>query len=1061
MENKTKLLHHKLMKNLLLFFVMILSVSSVMAQRQITGKVAENGQSLPGASVLLKGTDIGAITDENGMYSISVPNEGGTLVITYVGFADKEIEIGTQSTIDVELSEDDGLLQEVVVTGYQELRKRDITGAVTVVEVDDLKAIKGSSFTQALAGRATGVTISTSGSPGDATNVRIRGISSFGNNDPLYIIDGVPVQDQYQNLINPEDIESMQVLKDAATSSIYGSRASNGVIVITTKKGKSGKTKVSYNSSVGSVSSVKGYDQTLNTSSEVYAEAMRRKFAKEPGSIPTYATTKGTLPKYIQPIGNTVDEKTYDILNNQITLLNTAGTNWWKEMTQSAMIQDHNVNIAGGNDFATFNFSGGYFGQEGVLKFTDYNRASIRMNSVFKAGKNLRFGENVMYAGNWGTNISSTGGSNNEQGPIGNLLKATPVVSVKDIKGNPGGHLTASSGNFTNPDQILIDNKDNKNKYNRLLGNVFAEADILSGFTARTSFGVDLGQGFNKGFTYPQPYRAEGAKTANGFRENWSTNNSWTWTNTLQYKKNIDQHAFSVLAGQEAIAYNGRNIGASLSNYFVTDINGWYINTGLADQGSRTVGSGGSSSRLASVFGKVDYSFDDKYLISGTIRRDGSSKFLSDIRYGVFPAVSVGWRVTGEDFMKDVTWLNDLKLRASYGEVGNQQIRDYNFTDIYGGGVASTFYDINGNGGAATGYALVSRGNPGTLWESSNSKNIGLDASILGGAVGVVLDVYERATNNLLFAPALPGTAGSAAPPSVNIGAMVNTGVDLGLTYRKRMSSDLEFNAALNLSHYKNEIVKVADNSDRFYSGGLASRVENADQTFINLVGSPISSFNGFITDGLITTEAEKATQLPGSQIGGLKFKDINGDGKITTAGDIGVMGSPHPDLTGGLNLGVTFKSLDINAFLFGSLGNQIYNYTKMFNYFTNFNSNVSKNFLEIEGTGNNPKVSSLDAVSRSSSDFYLEDGSYLRLANIQLGYNLPKSAYSKLGLGSARFYIQGQNMLTFTGYSGVDPAVSNANIGNTGSVNDTTTGFDGGNYPANKIVNVGLSLNF
>jgi TonB-dependent starch-binding outer membrane protein SusC len=1061
MENKTKLLHHKLMKNLLLLFVMILSVSSVMAQRQITGKVAENGQSLPGASVLLKGTDIGAITDENGMYSISVPNEGGTLVITYVGFADKEIEIGTQSVIDVELSEDDGLLQEVVVTGYQELRKRDITGAVTVVQTDDLKAIKGSSFTQALAGRATGVTISTSGSPGDATNVRIRGISSFGNNDPLYIIDGVPVQDQYQNLINPEDIESMQVLKDAATSSIYGSRASNGVIVITTKKGKSGKTKVSYNSSVGSVSSVKGYDQTLNTSSEVYAEAMRRKFAKEPGSIPAYATTPNSLPKYIQPIGNTVDEKTYDILNNQITLLNTAGTNWWKEMTRPAMIQDHNVNIAGGNDFATFNFSGGYFGQEGVLKHTDYNRASIRMNSVFKAGKNLRFGENVMYAGNWGTNISSTGGSNNEQGPIGNLLKATPVVSVRDIKGNPGGHLTASSGNFTNPDQILIDNKDNTNKYNRLLGNVFAEADIISGLTARTSFGVDLGQGFNKGFTYPQPYRAEGAKTANGFREGWSTNNTWTWTNTLQYKKNLDKHSFAVLAGQEAIAYNGRNIGASLANYFVTDINGWYINTGLADQGSRSVGSGGSSSRLASMFGKVDYSFDDKYLVSGTIRRDGSSKFLSDIRYGVFPAVSVGWRVSGEDFLKDVTWLNDLKLRASYGEVGNQQIRDYNFTDIYGGGVASTFYDINGNGGAATGYALVSRGNPGTRWESSNSKNIGLDASIMGGAFGIVLDLYERETNDLLFAPALPGTAGSAAPPTVNVGAMVNTGVDLGLTYRKRVSSDLEFNAALNLSHYKNEIVKIADNSDRFYSGGLASRVENADQTFINLVGSPISSFNGFLTDGLITTEAEKATQLPGSQIGGLKFKDINGDGKITTAGDIGVMGSPHPDLTGGLNLGVTFKNLDINAFLFGSLGNQIYNYTKMFNYFTNFNSNVSKNFLEIEGTGNNPKVSSLDAISRSSSDFYLEDGSYLRLANLQLGYNLPKSAYGKLGLGSARVYIQGQNMLTFTGYSGVDPAVSNANIGNSGNVNDTTTGFDGGNYPANKIVNVGINLNF
>ncbi|MFN8356822.1 MAG: TonB-dependent receptor [Spirosomataceae bacterium] len=1033
--------------------------------RRVTGKVTGTDGPLPGATVLLKGTTTGAATDVNGDFSIAIKGANPVLVFSGIGYKTKEVTVGNQTMINLKLEEDVTNLSEVVVTGYQQIRKRDITGAVTVVNADELKLQKGSSFIQNLAGRAAGLNVSTSGSPGDATNIRIRGISSFTSNDPLFVIDGVPVIDKYQNTINPNDIESIQVLKDASAASIYGSRASNGVIVITTKQGKAGKVKVALNSSYGFGNPVKGYDEVLNTSSEYYAEAIRHKFSSDPTNIPDYAKTKGKLPKYIQPFGDNVDLNTYDPLYNQITETNQVGTNWWKEMTRTAQIHDHNVNVSGGNEVATYNVSASYFRQEGVLNFTDYNRGTIRANSSFKIGKKLKIGENIMYSTNWGVGISSTGGNNNEQGVIGELIKATPVVSVYDIKGNPGGHLTAQTGNFTNPTQRLIDNKNNSNSYRRLLGNIYAELEIIDGLKVRTNFGVDMGNGWNRGFSYPQPYRVEGAKTSNIFNESWNQGTTWNWSNTIQYNKTFGEHSVSVLVGQEAIASKGRSIFGQLSNYFTTDVNAWYLNAALADPSSRTVSSSGGESKLASYFGKIDYAFNDKYLISATIRRDGSSKFTTDYRYGVFPAVSVGWRISQENFMKDITWLSDLKLRASYGELGNQQIRDYNFASIYGGSVGSTFYDINGsNSGAVTGYALTARGNEATKWETSKNKNFGFDASLFNNSINIVLDVYDRLTEDLLYNPALPGTAGGASPPFINVASMQNKGFDFTLNYRKTVSKDLSFNAALTLSHYKNEIKKVSNNADFFYTdgSGLNGRLPNAGISVINKVGYPISSFNGYIADGLITTEAQlKAHSGTGAAyIGGINFRDINGDGKID-GDDVTIMGNPHPKLTGGLNLGVNFKQFDLNTFFFGSFGNDIFMGYLIQSYFMNFNSNVIKDALSREGTGNWPKINQLDASSRNASTFYLQKGTYVRMSNLQLGYTLPQTLISKFGLSKARVYVQGQNLLTFTKYIGADPAISNANIGNSGQTNDGGMGLDNGNYPSNRIVNVGINIEF
>jgi TonB-dependent starch-binding outer membrane protein SusC len=1024
------------------------------AQNRITGKVSDgDGNVVPGATILEKGTNNGVVSDADGNYAITAAG-AGTLVVSSVGYKTLEVLIGNQTVLDIVMESETASLNEVVVTGYQRLRQSDISGAASVLDMEPLKSVKASSFTQNLAGRAPGITISTSGAPGDATNVRIRGISSFGNNSPLYIIDGVPVQDQYQNSLNPEDIESMQVLKDASMASIYGSRGTNGVIVITTKRGKTGPAKLNYSGSFGLVNSVKGYDQVMNTSSNVYAQAMKKKFPDNPSA---WYSNPSSLPKYIEPATNTIDEKTYDILNRPITLTNQTGTNWWDLMTRTGKMHDHTLSVTGGNDFATFFVSGGYMKQEGVLNNNYFNRGTFRANSDFKLTKSIRIGENLMYAGVWGVNLAGIGGSNNEQGVIGEYLKSTPIISQYDIKGNPGGHLTSATGNFKNPDVVLRENLNNNNRTNRVLGNIYGEIDVFTGVSVRSSFGIDAGGSWNRSFNYPEAYKVGGDKENNSFSEKWNNSFAWNWTNTAQFNATFNEtSSFSFLLGQEAISIKSRNITGIISNYFTTDVNAWYLQSALANPDSRSIDSGGSEHRLASLFAKADLSIADKYLFSGTIRRDGSSKFLTE-RYGIFPAMSVGWRVSEESFLADALWLSDLKLRASYGEMGNQDTRDYNYVDRFNGLVGGTFYDIDGdngvNGGISTGYALTSRGNPATVWGTSKTTNAGLDLALFNNSISLVVDVYKRNTVDLLYDPPLPGTAGSAEPPVVNVAAMENKGFDIGLGLRKSLTENLSINTTLNVSRYKNKIVKVADNVDEFPSkDNLTERFPQGSSVFINRKGYPISSFQGFIVEGIIKTEAERAkhTGTGAAYIGGLKFKDVNNDGVINQS-DNAIIGNPHPDFTAGWNFGLTWKKLDLNTFLFGSFGNDIFNATLIQSYFMNLNSNVIKDILQKEGTGNYPKINGLDASSRSASTFYVEDGSYVRLANLMLGYRNK----------NYRVYLQGQNLFTFTKYSGVDPAVSNANIGSAGNVNDLRTGYDNGNYPTNKIMTIGINLNF
>nr|HMP30487.1 SusC/RagA family TonB-linked outer membrane protein [Saprospiraceae bacterium] len=720
---------------------------------------------------------------------------------------------------------------------------------------------------------------------------------------------------------------------------------------------------------------------------------------------------------------------------------------------------NHNLSISGGGENSTFMISGGFLGQEGVLNHTYFNRGSIRANSTFKVNDKIRVGQNLMFVSSGGVGVGSSGGQNNEQGVLGSLLKANPLVSVRDIKGNLGTNNAIGLSNNNNPVVQLEQNKDNNFSNTRVFGNAYLEADIIKGLTARTSFGVDVGSGWSRRFTFPNPYRAEGDKFNNGFSENWNRNIGWTLTNTLAYNKAFaDKHNVGLLVGQEAIKNRGRGVGASLANYFTTDVNAWYINTAFGVPDSRGVSSGGGESRLSSLFAKADYSYDDTYFLSATIRRDGSSKFLSDVRYGIFPALSGAVRVS--KFMGDISWLSDLKLRASYGELGNQFIPDYRFVDNFGGSVGSTFYDINGNNNSP-GYALTAFGNPLIKWETSKTYNVGFDLWLLENSLSVVLDVYQRNTSDLLYNPPLPATAGAAAAPFKNVGGMKNVGFDLGVTYTKNITKDLGFNVTLNASRYTNEITSIADNVEEFFpTDNLTERLPQGNTAFVNRIGNPLSAFRGYEVVGLIQNEADLRGQPAGAVIGGLKFRDINGDGLITDL-DAGVIGSPHPDLTLGLNLGLDYKNFDIQAFILGVYGNDIFNATKIQSQFQNFNSNVGKNVVRDQGTGLTPKLNSLDAASRNSSTFFIEDGSYTRLGNLAIGYKLPSSMIRKAGISSLRAYLQGQNLFTITNYSGVDPAVSNANIGNAGNVNDLRTGYDNGNYPNNKIITIGVNLGF
>jgi len=1039
-------------------------------QIRISGTVTSSERiPLGGVTVRVQGGDVRALTDAAGRYTVSAP-ANGILAFSRIGHRAVQENIAGRTRIDVTMTAV-AFLEEVVVTAYTTERRADITGAVASVNVDAVARPTTASVLQRLTANVPGVVVEASGSPGSRSTVRVRGISSFQNNDPLYIVDGVPVQDSYVNWLNPDDIESIQVLKDASAASIYGSRASNGVIIIeTTKKGSTAGPQTRLNVRTGWSNAVRGYDDFLITNALDYFQVVKQSNLNAGLPVPTgiYGDPNNpTIPAYIyaapaattatdqwgRPTGVDVSKYSYP---NTLIMPGSAGTNWWKALFGTGAVRDVNLGITGGGAETQYAVSFNYFDQKGTAKYNDFQRGNVRVNTAFNRGQ-LDFGENValsleQHVGG----LPDDPGSYAEDGILGKNILMQPVIPIYDINGNFAGGKATSLGNQSNPLKEAYWAKNNLNKNNRIFGNVFGGFVVNPQLSLRTSLGFNVGQGSFSGYNPPFPENAEATFT-NSINENSNQFTDWTWSNTARYDRKLGQHGVSVLLGQEANASNSRFISAGISSLLNTDINSRYIQDALGDAATKTVSSSGGRSALLSLFGKADYNYADKYVASVTLRRDGSSRLAPGHQWGTFPAFGLGWRLSKEPFLEGNHTFNDVMLRYGYGVTGNQLIPAGRIVALFGGSRGDTYYDIGGQNSIAAGFRQTTLGNPDLKWEEDKSVNIGTDLALFDNAVNIVFDAYKRVTNNLLFNPAIPATAGIAAPPIVNVGKMSNAGFDFSIGHRAA-----NWNASFNGSHYKNKINSI-NGSQEFFYGPISTRIGNQ---VINQVGSPIGAFYGYIADGFFKDAADVASHAKqdGAAPGRIKFRDVDGDGQITLD-DRTIIGSPHPKFTAGLNVGLFRGNWDLHGTLFGTYGNKIFENQMEWYVFREFNTNVRKDLLANSWTPEHqnakyPRLDVSDKYSYALSSFYVKDGSYTRLQNVQLGYNVPRSM--SRWLSAARVYLQVENLFTITGYDGLDPALPPANVfGSAGDVRDQYRGVDRGSYPSSRTFTIGLNTTF
>ena len=1061
-----------------LTFFLFLSFT-VFGQKTITGKVFDaEGKPVAGATVSIKGTNIATYTAADGSYTIHLRADKSMLLVTTVGYEAMELDVSSindNGSMNATMKKATSDLNEVVVTGYTTQRKKDIIGAVSVVNVRDMQTTPSSNLAVQLQGRAAGVTISSSGEPGAGAVVRIRGFASGGNNDPLYIIDGVPVTDP--SLLNPNDIESLQVLKDATSASIYGARASNGVVIVTTKQGKAGRSSLSYDTYVGTqIITDRMMPDMLNTAQ--YIDYLQRTTASgythpvfgANGSfkIPDFYITSTGFKGGVSASDARANPALYSLGSNFYQISKTStGTNWFDELTRPAVFTNHQLTATGGTDKAVYSLGLNYFDQPGTFVNTYFNRYSLRANTSFKPVSFLRIGENMQISYE-----QRLGNSNRGEGDAwASAYRMVPYIPVQDINGGWGGNGVGESGNGSNPIANLDRAKDNTNKFNRMFGNVFAEVPFTSFLTARTSFGIDAGNQFVRNIGRKTYERSENQTTTQLTEESWYFTN-WTWTNTLTFKKTFSgDHDVTLLAGSEAIKGNSRGVRAFAQNFDFENNAFVGLNTAVAGSLSdRTVSNYNvGRATLYSLFGRFDYAYKGKYLVNGTIRRDGSSRFGANVRYATFPAFGVAWRVSEEKFMQGIKWLSDVKLRGGWGQMGSQSnIDPLNQFSTFTSAANVTNYDINGsNTSSAQGYRANREGNPNTKWETLETTNVGLDATLLHGKLDFSIDVYTKDTKDLLVPQFRNGLEPQITKPLINIGTMRNKGFDILLNYKGTASKDFTYDAGITFSHYKNTVTKL--NNEGSPRTQNLERLNNAVRTE---QGYPLSSFHGFVLDGFYNSAAELTSgpAMPGAVVGSWRYKDLNGDKQITDA-DRTYLGNPHPDFQMGLNLGATYKNFNLTAFFFWNQGNEIYNYTKYYTDLRVFVGGVSTRVLNDSWTptNQNAKLPLLapgaangytSFTTSTSNSYYVEDGSYLRAKTVQLGYTLPKSIVNRIKLQNIRVYVQAQNLFTITKYTGSDPDLNLISRDPFGA-GDYYIGVDLGGFPNPKQYLAGLSVTF
>lgn len=1007
--------------------------------RPVTGVVTEQdtGSPIPGANIKVKGTSTGAVTDLDGNYRINASNDD-VLVFSFVGYLTQEVPVGNRSTLDVALAQDVQTLEELVVVGYGTQERAKVTGAISSVSAKEISEQPVISIDQALQGRAAGVTVANTGSPGQNPLVRIRGIGTANNNDPLYVIDGMPAGGL--NEINPNDIESMQILKDASAAAIYGSRAANGVIMVTTKKGTKGKTSINFDSYYGVQNAWKQLD-LLNT--DQFLDYGRDMMTDEEQGVP---------PRF-----NRMNDPVYEGADQTFAQTNT---DWQDAMFRPAPIQDYNLSVSGGGENSVFSIGGGYFKQEGIMLGTGFERYSFRANSEFSLGDRIKIGETLIVSRSHRQNEAGAGGSRSQ---VEHMIKSIPYIPVYNPN-HLGGYAgpSALDGGIDPANPVAVANLVRNNDENmKLLGTAYTTIELIDGLQYKFMVGLDMNFGYNDQFTPMYNTGAYNSSVFTNVNQNRTDYISPLLSNQLTYDKSFGDHSLKVDVVAEKQTSTSRNTQATGRTELTSAID---VLNGLE---SPAISGERNEVALLSYLGRVNYDYAGKYLFAASVRRDGSSKFGNE-KWGTFPSVSLGWRLSEEAFLNNVPAISEMKLRGSWGQVGNNNIPNYRYQAT----MDNRFFYHLGGGMApspAAGYTTSALPNADIRWETTVMTNIGLDFGLFNESLRASVEYFHNETQDMLLQVPVAPSLGYDTPPTANVGTVVNKGWELTTGYYQHQG-EFQWSLSGNISFVQNELTSLGGGNP------LSGSSFEGYRTTFTTEGEPIAYFDGWVVDRIYQTQAEidadnaldgdsdSPYQADATSPGDIRFKDLDGDGAVTDD-DRTNIGHFLPDFSYGLSASADYKNFDLSLFFQGVQGNEILNtnlydlegMTRVFNAGTAVLDRWTP-----ENTDTDIPRAKFGDPNRNSriSTRFVEDGSYLRLKNLTIGYTIPTTGLESIGNGfisRVRFYVTGQNLLTFTNYSGYDPEIG----AKTGLGSTLNAGVDYGQYPQARTILGGIQIGF
>lgn len=1012
-----------LLKRLFAFIAAIALHQLAFAQTSVTGKVTDQstGAPLSNVNVTIKGTNRGTTTNDNGVFSINLQQGDAILVFSSTGFAETEIDINGRNTIDVALSTSSTKLSEVVVVGYGTQSRRDLTGAVASVKGDAIQNLPVSSASQALQGRAAGVNVVRSGgNPGNPGSIRIRGTGTINNADPLIIIDGIPAGDL--NAVNPNDIASIEVLKDASASAIYGTRAANGVVIVTTKRGGFEQPmRLNVNAYTGMSNAIKTLDM-LDAATLV--ELKRERF-----------TNDGLT---INPVWN-------DPSNS------TQRTNWQDELFRTGTVNNIDVALSGGSAKSSYMLSAGMYDEKGIITNSFFKRYSMRLNSDHRIGKRLKVGQSIQLTR---SNDNSLNTLSAQDGLIWSAIRFMPFIPVKNDDGSWGTSKASNEfGDINNP--IFTANTiDADNINTRLLANINAEYEILKGLKFKVNLGVDgnhyTGRNFNI-IISDQTRTRNNNSLGRSFSESYSLLGEYflSYSNIFAGKHKLD-----AVAGYTSQTFDGDNFSAAKRDFLNEDPNQRFLDVGQTLQG---IGGNRYYDALQSVFGRINYDYDQRYLFTATFRADGSSKFADGNKWGYFPAFSAGWRISNEKFF-NVSFIDELKLTAGWGQLGNQNVNRLQYLALIGNGGRYSF-----NNNTTVGNTQTRLPNPNISWETAEMSNIGLSAELFNRKLAVNLNYFDKKTRDMLLSPPTIGTVGTLSIPDQNVGVLKNSGFEMDLSYTNR-AGEFSYRLGANAAFIKNKVIELYDGN--FIGSRTYGRPnEEISRTY---EGLPIGIFYGWRTDGLYQTtdDISKDPNIANDprrtagliEPGDVRFLDINGDGLIDDRDRVN-LGSPHPKMVYGFNSDFNYKGFDLGLFFLGNAGVKIFNADRMQGLDPTYSFNMYEEVKDRwtgPGTSNSIPRMTTRRNNRNyrTSDMFIEKGDFLRLKNLSIGYTLNDKLTNRLGIGKTRFYISGQNVFTVTGYSGLDPELGYTD-------GNRQINVDYAQYPQSRTWIFGLNVTF